>query len=99
VGEEYVGAVVAFLTNDVTAVGTQGWLVILSATFSTGSQRVLGRNRRRYLARSGPLGAASELPGGVGAERRPVVVQGGCNGASRPPCRSMAAVGRELCRG
>ena len=31
---------------------------------TTGSLRVLSRNRRRGLARNGPLGAAMELPGG-----------------------------------
>ena len=75
VGKEYVRAMVAFLTNDGARVRAGGRLVSSgpalstgqiprSAAVPTGSLRVRSRNRRRGLARNGPLGAAVELPGG-----------------------------------
>ena len=69
----------AFLTNDGAAVRARGRLIIIGADVSTGqtprsaavrdypttgSLCVLSRNRRRGLARNGPLGAAMELLGG-----------------------------------
>ena len=106
VGEEYVRAMVAFLTNDVAAVRARGRLAIIGADVQyrpdsqtatvhdspmTGSLRVLSRNCRRGLALNGPLGAAMGSRRRVfGAERRPVVLRW-CLGDDGSLCSRIAS--------
>ena len=86
VGKEFVRSVGAFLTNDVAAVRARGRLVIIRShvqyrpeTRDGSGPRLPDDGLLRVLSRNRPSRAGTQrsdrcrrLPGGVGAERRPV---------------------------